>query len=105
MSIAQVVEISAMSEESFEDAIRQGIDEAGEMFENINGAWIKEQKVKIEDGEIIEFNVNMQVTAIVEEESMRRSGRGSSGRSNQRDNDERGNVVYAKKPRRQDRQE
>lgn len=96
MPIAQVVEISAKSEESFEDAIRQGIEEASEMFENVNGAWIKEQKVKIEDGEIIEFNVNMQVTAM-KEESMR-----SSSRSNQRSNNERGNVVYAKKPRRQE---
>ncbi len=101
MPIAQVVEISAMSEESFEDAIRQGIEEAGEMFENISGAWIKEQKVKIENGEITEFNVNMQVTAMIEEQSSRSSS--SPGRNNQRGNDNgRGNIVYAtKKPRRQ----
>lgn len=104
MPIAQVLEISAMSEDSFEDAVRQGIEEAGEMFENVTGAWIKEQKVKIEDGEIVEFNVNMQITAMTEEETMRRSSGGSSSRSAQRSSEEeRGNVVYpARKPRRQE---
>jgi dodecin len=103
MPIAQVIEISATSDESFEDAIQQGIEEASETFENISGAWIKEQKVKIEKGEIIEFKVNMQVTALVEEQEQptRRSG---SGRSSNRDNDnERENNQYSvKKSRRQE---
>jgi hypothetical protein len=105
MSIAQVIEISATSEESFEDAIQQGIEEAGQMFENVSGAWIKEQKVKIEDGEIIEFNVNMQVTALAEEQLARSCGKGSSlsGRNQRRNNNERENIVYpAKRPRRQE---
>ena len=103
MPIAQVIEISAVSEESFDDAIQQGIEEAGEMFENISGAWIKEQKVKIEDGEIVEYNVNMQVTAMMEEEST--SGKSSGSGRNQRggNNEQRGNVDYM--PKKQRRQE
>ena len=104
MPIAQVIEISAVSEESFDDAIQQGIEEAGEMFENISGAWIKEQKVKIEDGEIVEYNVNMQVTAMMMEEEST-SGKSSGSGRNQRggNNEQRGNVDYM--PKKQRRQE
>ncbi|MFO7955689.1 MAG: dodecin family protein [Candidatus Brocadiia bacterium] len=67
MSVAKVVEISATSEQSFEDAIRRGIRRTAETVEDIQGAWIKEQKVDIEDGEIVRFRVDMKITFIVHE--------------------------------------
>lgn len=74
MSIAKVIEISAVSTESFEDAIDQGIAMASDSFDNVSGAWIKEQKVKIKKGRIKEYNVNMQLTVVMgeaEEERVR----------------------------------
>ena len=53
MSVAKVLEITATSEQSFEDAVRQGIAKASETVRNIKGAWVKEQNVMIDDGEII----------------------------------------------------
>jgi dodecin len=44
MSVARVTEISATSPESFEAAIRQGIDRANQTLRNVKGAWIKEQQ-------------------------------------------------------------
>ncbi len=67
MSVAKVIEISATSEESFEDAIRRGIRRTAETVDDIRGAWIKEQKVDIEAGEIIRFRVDMKITFIVHE--------------------------------------
>jgi hypothetical protein len=67
MSVAKVVEISATSEQSFEDAIRRGIRRTAGTVEDIQGAWIKEQKVDIEDGEIVRFRVDMKITFIVHE--------------------------------------
>jgi len=67
MSVAKVIEISASSEKSFEDAIRQGIDRAVQTVDDVRGAWIKEQQVKIEDGKITEFRVDMKVTFVVHE--------------------------------------
>lgn len=67
MSVAKVIEVSATSEESFEDAINQGIARACDTIENVRGAWIKEQKVLIEDGQITAYRVNMQVTFVLDE--------------------------------------
>ncbi len=67
MSIAKVIEISATSPKSFEDAIRQGIARAVETVDDVRGAWIKEQEVRLENGKISEFRVNMKVTFVVHE--------------------------------------
>jgi len=65
MSIAKVIEISASSAESFEDAIRQGIARATETIEDVRGAWIKEQQVRLENGKIVEYRVDMKVTFVL----------------------------------------
>ncbi len=66
MSVAKVIEISAESKKSFEDAIRKGIKTASSTVTNIKGAWIKEQQVRVKDGEIAAFRVDMKVTFILE---------------------------------------
>ncbi|HRA15190.1 MAG TPA: dodecin family protein [Giesbergeria sp.] len=65
MSVAKVIEVSATSAKSFEDAINQGIARACDSVKNVRGAWIKEQKVSVEDGRITAYRVNMQITFIV----------------------------------------
>lgn len=67
MSVARVTEITASSSQSFEDAIRSGIERAARTLKNIEGAWIQEQKVAISNGQIREFRVNMKVTFVLEE--------------------------------------
>ena len=66
MSIAKVVEITADSSVSFEDAVRSGIAKASETVHNIKGAWIKEQKIMVEDGQIVSFRVDMKLTFIMD---------------------------------------
>ena len=66
MSVAKVIEISAHSKTSFEDAINQGIQRACKSVDNVRGAWVKEQKVKVEKGHITSYSVNMQVTFVVD---------------------------------------
>ena len=65
MSVAKTSEITAASSKSFEDAVRTGIRKMGKTVNNIEGAWIKEQKVIVEDGEVAEYRVTMKVTFIV----------------------------------------
>lgn len=65
MSVAKVTEISASSKESFEDAIKQGIKRADETLDKIQGAWVNEMKVKVDDGEITEYRVNLKVTFVL----------------------------------------
>lgn len=65
MSVAKTSEISASSSKSFEDAVRKGIRKMSETVENIEGAWVKEQKVVVQDGEVDEYRVTMKVTFVV----------------------------------------
>jgi flavin-binding protein dodecin len=67
MAIARVTEISATSGKSFEDAIKQGLDRANQTLRNVRSAWIKEQQVRLEDGRIAEYQVNMLVTFVLDE--------------------------------------
>jgi flavin-binding protein dodecin len=65
MSVAKVIEISAGSPKSFDDAIEQGIGRAAQTVDDIRGAWIKEMQVKVENGKITEYRVDMKVTFVV----------------------------------------
>ena len=67
MAIARVTEISATSSQSFEDAIKQGLDRANQTLRNVKSAWIKEQQVRLDNGVINEYQVNMLVTFILDE--------------------------------------
>jgi hypothetical protein len=62
MSVAKVIEISAESNESIEAAIRTGIERAGQTVQGIQGAWIKEQQVLVQDGKVTGFRVHLNVT-------------------------------------------
>jgi flavin-binding protein dodecin len=66
MSVVKIVEVTASSPDSFEDAVRSGIEKAGESLRHIKGAWISEQKVDVEDGKIVEYRVTMRISFLVE---------------------------------------
>jgi dodecin len=67
MSVAKVSEISATSSKSFDDAIQQGLNRAGKTLRHIRSAWIKEQRVRCDEGKISEYQVNMMVTFVIED--------------------------------------
>ena len=67
MSVAKISEISSSSTVSFDDAIRKGIDRANRTLKNVQGAWISEQKVTVEDGNITSYRVMMKITFVLEE--------------------------------------
>ena len=67
MSIAKISEISSTSTESFEDAVQQGISRATKTLRNVRSAWVKEQHVRVVDGRVSEYQVNMMVTFVLED--------------------------------------
>jgi flavin-binding protein dodecin len=68
MSIARVTEISATSVKSFEDALQSAVARATKTLRNVRSAWVKEQQVKIEDGKITEYQVNLMITFVLDED-------------------------------------
>ena len=53
------------SKKSFQDAIEKGIARAAKTLKNVEGAWIQDQKIVVEDGKISAYRVNMKVTFIL----------------------------------------
>jgi dodecin len=66
-TVARVIELSATSEEGFEDAINQAVDRATSTLRNVESAWVKDQNVMIENGNISGYKVNVAITFVLEE--------------------------------------
>ena len=66
-SVAKVSEISARSDKSFEDAIKMGLARASKTLRGVNSAWVKEQRVDVENGQIKGYQVNMMVTFVLDD--------------------------------------
>lgn len=67
MSIARTTEISASSSKSFEDAVKKGLKRFNDTIDNVEGAWIKEQKVVVKGGDISEYRVTMKVSFLLKD--------------------------------------
>ena len=67
MNVARVTELSATSETGFEDAINQAVARATKTLRGVEGAWVKDQNVMIEDGNIVGYKVNVEITFVLEE--------------------------------------
>ena len=65
MSVAKVTEIIASSPTSFDDAVAQGITRADKTLNGIKSAWVKEQKVAVENGKVTEYRVTLKVTFVL----------------------------------------
>lgn len=66
MTVARITEISASSTESFEEAVRVGVNRASKTLKNVTGAWVKDQEVGIEDGKVVDFRVKLKITFVLE---------------------------------------
>ena len=66
MSVAKVIEVTATSTESFDDAVKAGIEKSEESLRNIKGAWVSEQKVDVEGGKIVAYRVTLRITFVLE---------------------------------------
>jgi flavin-binding protein dodecin len=67
MSVAKVSEISATSSKGFDDAVQQGLARAAKTLRGIQAAWVKEQRVRCDNGRIVEYQVNMMVTFVLDD--------------------------------------
>ncbi|TQL40363.1 hypothetical protein FB562_2696 [Homoserinimonas aerilata] len=66
-SVARVTTINARSEESFDAAVRLGMERAQQTLRGVSGGWVKEQKVEASDGRITAWSVVLEVTFILED--------------------------------------
>jgi len=67
MAVAKVEEISATSTVGFEDAIKQGLARATRTLHNVRSGWVKEQHIRLEGDKIVEYQVNLAVTFVLDD--------------------------------------
>jgi flavin-binding protein dodecin len=67
MTVARVTEMSAISDQSFEDAINMAVNRATQTLRNVESAWVKDQNVMIENNSIQGYKVNVAITFVLEE--------------------------------------
>ncbi len=67
MSVARVIELSATSEQGFEEAINEGIQRATSTLRNVESAWVKDMNVEIQDNRVTVYRVNLAITFVLEE--------------------------------------
>lgn len=67
MTVARVTELSATSEESFDDAVHMAVDRANKTLRNVEGCWVKDMNVLISDGQIRGYKVNVAITFVLED--------------------------------------
>lgn len=65
-TVARITHISARSDQSFDDAVRSAVARASATLRNVTGAWVKDQKVVVEGGEVVEWQVLLEVTFVLE---------------------------------------
>ncbi len=67
MTVARVTEMSAISDQSFEDAINMAVNRATQTLRNVESAWVKDMNVLIENNSIQGYKVNLAITFVLEE--------------------------------------
>ena len=51
----------------FEDAIKVGVERANRTLRNVQGAWVKDQKVECSNGAITAYQVRLEGTFVLED--------------------------------------
>ena len=63
--VAKIIEITASSSKSIEDAVETGIAKADSSLDNIEGAWVQDIKCIVKNGKVAEWRVNLKVTFLL----------------------------------------
>ncbi len=66
-TVTKVIEVSASSTKSVEDAVQVGLSRVAKTVKHVRGAWVNDIKCQTsDDGKITEWRVNMRVNFLVD---------------------------------------
>ncbi|MEO7394922.1 MAG: dodecin family protein [Chitinophagaceae bacterium] len=75
MAIVKVIEVIASSEKSFDDALKQAVQETSKTIRNIDSVWVKDMKAHVKDGEIKSYGVICKVSFRVDNDDDEKKGK------------------------------
>lgn len=62
MAVLKVIEVLANSNESWEDATKNALEQASKSVKNIRSVYVNEQSATVKDGKIDDYRVNVKIT-------------------------------------------
>lgn len=62
MAVLKVIEVLANSNESWEDATKNAVKQAGKSIKNIRSVYLQEQSAIVDGDDVTEFRVNVKIT-------------------------------------------
>lgn len=62
MAVLKVIEVLSNSNESWEDATRNAVKQAGKSVKNIRSVYVQEQSAIVDGDDVSEFRVNVKIT-------------------------------------------
>jgi len=66
-TVAKVIELTASSSTSIEDAVETGIRRADATLDQVEGAWVQDIKCVVKNGKVAEWRVNMKITFLLKD--------------------------------------
>ena len=66
MTVVSVIELVATSEQSFDDALRHGLEETARTIRGITGIEIKNWTVDVKNNAIVQYKVTLHIAFVVE---------------------------------------
>jgi hypothetical protein len=66
MGVIKVIEVLATSKDSFEDAVKNSIQEAAKTIKNIRSVYVKDMNAKVENNTIVSYGVNVKISFEIE---------------------------------------
>jgi flavin-binding protein dodecin len=67
MSLVNVIEVSAQSVSSYEDAARQAVKRAARAIPNFSAVWLKEFEPVVRDDAVTPFRVKAKISFVLNE--------------------------------------
>lgn len=67
MTMLKVIEVLAQSDESWEDAARNAVDEAAKSVHGIRSIYIKEMEASVEDGRVTQYRINAKISFVLDD--------------------------------------
>lgn len=67
MSIVKIIEVIATSDQGFDEAVQNAVDEASKTVANIESVYVKEMKANVENNQVVSYGVNAKVSFRVNE--------------------------------------
>ena len=66
MPVVKVIELSAQSEQGYEDAVCQAVERAARTIRNIRSVWGKEFEAVVENDRVTQFRVAVKISFLLD---------------------------------------